>query len=110
MSESLKLDAFQRLQLEGLLNQQRGTVTNLMVTYEIIEKIRLPKEQAETHTKATPDGRVMIDRKGLATIPEESFEMEKAEKRKLLEILNGNEGFGPGDIEWVMPIRKQLTD
>lgn len=110
MPESLKLTAFQRVQLEGLLNQQRGSVSNLMITYDIIEKIKLPKEQSEPNIKTIPDGRIMIDKNGLAVIPEETFDLEKAEKRKLLEIINGYEGFGPSDIEWLIPLRKQLAD
>lgn len=110
MSESIKLNAFQRLSLESILNQQRGSVSNLMTTYDLINKIKLTKEQSGSNIKELPDGRVMVDRNGLATIPDEEIHLEKAEKRKLTEIINGYESFGPSDLEWVMPIKKQLID
>lgn len=104
----MEFTAIQRMSVESILGQQRGTVGELEVVYDIIEKIKLPTETKNSAVKTLPDGRVLLDEVALQAIPNEDITLEKAERQKLLDIIKTYNGFGPGDVSWIMPLKKQL--
>jgi hypothetical protein len=105
----ITLTALQRLQLEGLLSVQKGNLGDLEVLADIRRKIRLPAEDRDHCIKSLPDGRVLIDLPALEQVPALEVELEKEERRRLLDLLTKWDQFTTADVEWLLPVRKQLA-
>jgi len=106
MAESIEFTLIQRLSLEALLGQQRGSVADLITLFDITNKLKV--EAREAYVKELPDGRVLVDNEAISKTPPVQIELEKAERRKLLDIIKGHNTFGPSDLAWVLPLKKQL--
>ena len=105
MAESIQFTVMQSLSVEALLGQQRGTVKDLIEVYDLAKKIHL--DNRSDYIKETPSG-TLVDLKAAAEAEPRPIELEKAERRKLLELLDGHRDFAPGDLEWILPLKKQL--
>lgn len=102
----IKLNAKQRILIDILLGQQRGAVSEIEVFYDIRNKLALPNR--DEFLRSLPTGDVIIDEMAAASYREESFELEKEERRRLLELLSTHKSFSPNDLDWVLPLKKQL--
>jgi hypothetical protein len=108
MAEFIEFTLLQRLSVEAILGQQRGTVGDLITVFDITNKIKVADR--DVYIKDLPDGRVMVDQEAINNAPAEKIELEKAERRKLSEILKAHNTFGPNDLAWVLPLKKQLDN
>jgi hypothetical protein len=97
----------QRISLEQILGQQKGTIAELEAVSDTLKKIRLTDDERDQYLKILPD-KILLDLKAIESAAPLSVELEKAERRKLLEIINSFNSFGPDDVEWVMPLKNQL--
>jgi hypothetical protein len=106
MAESIEFSLLQRLSLEGLLGQQRGNVADLITLFDITNKIKV--KDRGSYVRELPDGRVLVDNEAISKAEVMPVELEKAERRKLLDIIKSHDGFGPSDLAWILPLKKQL--
>jgi hypothetical protein len=105
---NLALSLRQRLALEAVLGAQRGTVEQLLTFGDILRKIRVSDEDRERCVRPLPDGRAIVDLEATKRAPEIEVDLEKEEVRKLLKVLTSWEGFGPADLEWLLPLQAAL--
>ena len=63
MAESIEFTLIQRLSLEALLGQQRGSVADLITLFDITNKLKV--EAREAYVKELPDGRVLVDNEAI---------------------------------------------
>lgn len=102
----IELTAKQRILLEVLLDQQRGAVSDIEVFYDVKNKIKL--DNRESFLRQLPTGEIIIDEVATSTCPVESFDLEKEERKRILELLVSHKSFSPSDLAWILPIKKQL--
>lgn len=103
---ALEFSIRQRIFLEVLLGQQRGSVEDIEVFFDIRNKIKL--EDKESFLRALPSGELIIDEVSAVAAGFEKIELEKEERKKLYDLIKTHKGFSPNDLEWVLPIKKQL--
>jgi len=103
---SIELSIKQRIFLEVLLGQQRGSVADIEVFYDIRNKIKV--KDREQYLQALPTGEIIIDEVSANASGRETFEIEKEERKRLLELLSSHNNFSPNDLEWVLPLKKEL--
>lgn len=103
---NIEFSLLQRLSVEALLNQQRGNVSDLITVFDLTNKVKV--EDRDSFIKVLPNGQAIVDNDVLNKAPIQNVDLEKAESRKLLEILKSHDGFGPSDLTWVLPLKKQL--
>lgn len=103
----MEFTALQRLSLEFLLGNQKGNISEMETIYDILKKIKLPDHEKDLYLKVLPD-KILLDEKAMSDAEVLNVDLEKAERRKLLEVLDAHQGFGPADVEWVMPLKTQL--
>ena len=103
---ALEFSIRQRIFLEILLGQQRGSVEDIEVFFDIRNKIKL--EDKESFLRALPSGELIIDEVSAVAAGIEKIELEKEERKKLYDLIKTHKGFSPNDLEWVLPIKKQL--
>lgn len=103
---TLELSVKQRILLELLLGQQRGSVADIEVFYDIKNKLRV--KDREQYLQALPTGEVIIDEVSANAQGSEHFNLEKEERKRLLELVSSHKNFSPNDLEWVLPLKKQL--
>lgn len=103
---ALEFSIRQRIFLEVLLGQQRGSVEDIEVFFDIRNKIKL--EDKESFLRALPSGELIIDEVSAVAAGIEKIELEKEERKKLYDLIKTHKGFSPNDLEWVLPIKKQL--
>jgi len=103
---ALEFSIRQRIFLEILLGQQRGSVEEIEVFFDIRNKVKL--EDKESFLRSLPSGELIIDEVSAAAAGVEKIELEKEERKKLYDLIKTHKGFSPNDLEWVLPIKKQL--
>ncbi len=103
---SIELSIKQRIFLEVLLGQQRGSVADIEVFYDIRNKVKV--KDREQYLQALPTGEIIIDEVSANASGREAFEIEKEERKRLLELLSSHSNFSPNDLEWVLPLKKEL--
>jgi hypothetical protein len=103
---ALEFSIRQRIFLEVLLGQQRGSVEDIEVFFDIRNKVKL--EDKESFLRSLPSGELIIDEVSAAAAGFEKIELEKEERKKLYDLIKTHKGFSPNDLEWVLPIKKQL--
>jgi len=103
---AIELTVKQRILIDLLLNQQRGSVSEIEVFYDVRNKLALPNR--DEFLRSLPTGEVIIDEVAAATKGVEKFDLEKEERRRLLELLTTTKSFSPNDLDWVLPLKKQL--
>lgn len=103
---AIELNVKQRIMLDILLGQQRGAISEIEVFYDIKNKIALPDR--DQYLRSLPTGEIIIDEVLAANHGTDFFEIEKEERRRLLELLVSNKSFSPSDLDWILPIKKQL--
>jgi len=106
MADNIQFTLMQRFGIETLLNLQTGSISELSTLYDIAKKIKIEKRDQFVLTLA--NGSQVVDQDAIDKFPILNIELEKAEVRKLLELLVGNKTFKQGDLEWVLPLKKQL--
>lgn len=103
---ALEFSIRQRIFLEILLGQQRGSVEDIEVFFDIRNKVKL--EDKESFLRSLPSGELIIDEVAANSAGVEKIELEKEERKKLYDLIKTHKGFSPNDLEWVLPIKKQL--
>lgn len=103
---ALEFSIRQRIFLEVLLGQQRGSVEDIEVFFDIRNKVKL--EDKESFLRSLPSGELIIDEVAANSAGVEKIELEKEERKKLYDLIKTHKGFSPNDLEWVLPIKKQL--
>lgn len=103
---SLEFSIRQRIFLEILLGQQRGSVSDIEVFFDIRNKLKV--ENRDEYLRALPTGEVIIDEVAANSAGAEKIELEKEERKKLHELIATHKQFSPNDLEWVLPLKKQL--
>ena len=103
---TLEFSIRQRIFLEILLGQQRGSVSDIEVFFDIRNKLKV--ENRDEYLRALPTGEVIIDEVAANSAGVEKIELEKEERKKLHELISTHKQFSPNDLEWVLPLKKQL--
>lgn len=103
---ALEFTIRQRIFLEILLGQQRGSVSDIEVFFDIRNKLKV--ENRDEYLRALPTGEVIIDEVAANSSGVEKIELEKEERKKLYELISTHKQFSPNDLEWVLPLKKQL--
>jgi hypothetical protein len=103
---ALEFNIRQRIFLEILLGQQRGSVSDIEVFFDIRNKVKV--DNRDEYLRALPTGEVIIDEVSVNSAGFEKIELEKEERKKLHELINTHKQFTPNDLEWVLPLKKQL--
>lgn len=99
-----------RLNIAGIVGQQKVGVTDLHVLGELFKKVNVSDEVRETIMRDLGNGQAILDTEALKAIPDTAVELEKAESRKLKDILKSWTQYGPADLDWLDPILKQLEE
>jgi hypothetical protein len=101
-----------RLNLEGILRQQRTSDDELlMLNHSLWKTIPLPKEEKKAYVRKieTVQGPVedwIMD--SIEAAPPQTIELEMAEIRRLDAVLKEWKGWRPEDVDWMHPVRDQL--
>lgn len=107
---TISLNPHQRLALENLINNtQKGTIKDLLLWGDILDKIVLTEEERSVYFKSLPDGRVLMNQLEVNEARPLELTLEKEEQRKLLGMLQEVKDFTPADLKWVRPVLDQLT-
>jgi len=102
----IELSVKQRIMLEILLGQQRGSVAEIEVFYDVKNKIKV--DDRDTYLRQLPTGEIIIDEVSASAAPVLSFEFEKEERKRLLDLLSSHKSFTPSDLDWVLPFKRKI--
>lgn len=111
---TVKLTLWQRMNLEGIIRAQRVAESpDFLTMYDVWKKITVPdserKEYAQNPCVTCGLARMFdMDRVNLA--PARDVDIEKAEARKLIELLAGWKQFNVDDGEWLFPLKVILKE
>lgn len=101
----IEFTVMQRFGIETLLNQPTGTISELVTVYEIAKKVTM--KDKTSYIKEV--GReILMDREAIDNAPVDQIDLDKSECRKLHSLLTEHKGFKQGDMEWILPLKKQL--
>lgn len=103
---TLEFSIRQRIFLEILLGQQRGSVSDIEVFFDLRNKIKI--DNKEEYLRSLPSGELIIDEVAANKAGSEKIELEKEERKKLHELITTHKQFSPSDLEWVLPLKRQL--
>ena len=103
---TLEFNIRQRIFLEILLGQQRGSVSDIEVFFDIRNKLKV--NNREEYLRSLPTGEVIIDEVAANNAGSEKIQLEKEERKKLQELITTHNQFTPNDLDWVLPLKKQL--
>lgn len=103
---TLEFNIRQRIFLEILLGQQRGSVSDIEVFFDIRNKLKV--DNREEYLRSLPTGEVIIDEVAVHNAGSEKIQLEKEERKKLQELITTHKQFTPNDLDWVLPLKKQL--
>lgn len=103
---TLEFNIRQRILLEILLGQQRGSISEIETFFDIRNKIKV--EGREDYLRSLPSGEIIIDESLVNLAGTKEIQLEKEERKKLYELLTTTKTFSPNDLEWVLPLKKQL--
>lgn len=103
---TIELNIRQRILLEILLGQQRGSISDIEPFFDIRNKIKV--ENRDDYLRSLPSGDIIIDESLVKISAVKQVDLEKEERRKLHELLTTSKNFSPNDLEWVLPLKKQL--
>ena len=106
MTESIEFTLLQRISAEAILSQQRGTVGDLAIAYDITKKLKV--EDRSKYIKELPNGQAMMDVKAVEEAENTTITLEKAERRKLLSTIKEHSGMTVNDLSWASPLIKKL--
>lgn len=104
----ITLTCLQRLSLDSLIGAQQGTLDEIFLLHDIREKLQMSRSSRAQYFKVLANGTVMADEEAIATGEPLEIELEKAESRKVLDLLKTWRNFGEADIAWVAPLKKAL--
>jgi len=99
-----------RLNIAGIVGQQKVGVSDLHVLGDLFKKVSVPDEDRETVMRDIGNGQAILDLEAMKAMPDAEIALEKAEVRKLKEILKGWTQYGPADLDWLDPVMKQLEE
>jgi len=113
MAAILRMTVQQRLNLEGMLRQQKSEDGEaLMTSYELLKKIRIPTEDRVLYMREiqTPQGPATeFFNRTINAAPSTDIELESAEIRRLEGTLKDWKNYSPEDVEWLIDLKKQLS-
>jgi hypothetical protein len=99
-----------RLNIAGIVGQQKVAYADMHVLSDLLKKVNPPDEVREMIMRDLGNGQAILDQDALKATPDVELDLEKAETRKLKEILKGWTQYGPSDLDWLDPIMKQLDE
>jgi hypothetical protein len=99
-----------RLNIAAIVGQQKVSMTDLHVLSDLSKKVTVPEEVRETLMRDIGNGQAILDADAMKAIPDAEVDLEKAEARKLKQVLKDWSQYGPADLEWLDPIIKQLEE
>ena len=99
-----------RLNITGILGQQKVAYNDMHVLSDLLKKVTVPDEVRENIMRELGNGQAILDPQAMKEIPDVELELEKAEIRKLKQVLKDWNQYGPADLDWVEPIMKQLDE
>jgi hypothetical protein len=99
-----------RLNIAAIVGQQKVSVNDLHVLGDLFKKVSLPDEVRETIMRDIGNGQAILDIEAMKAHPDAEIDLEKAESRKLKQILKDWQQYGPADLEWLDPVLKQLEE
>jgi hypothetical protein len=106
----MKLTIQQRLNLEGMIRQQRSPDDEtLMLNFDLLQKVRVPESERPLYMRDNPAGGVEFVTRAIQTAGVLEVELNSAELRRLESLLREWENYGTDDVEWLMAIKKQIT-
>ena len=109
----MKLTVQQRLNLEGMIRQQRSPDDEtLMLNFDLLQKVRVPESERTLYMRDAFNGQAMITEfitKAIQTAPLLDVELNSAELRRLEALLREWKNYGTDDVEWLMNIKKQIA-
>lgn len=109
---TLDLSALQQLKLEDLLKGFSGLQnwSDLLTLSELTGKVALSLDTKTVYTIRTfEDGRTLLDTSRMTE--EAHIELSASEKRMVLRVINESVSrLTSADVEWLAPIRRQVSD
>jgi len=110
---TLKLTVQQRLNIEGIIRQQRSPDDEtLMINFELLKKIRIPAEEKQIYLRdiPTPQG-IMTEfyNKTIQAALPADVTLETAEFRRLDSLLKDWKQYTTDDVEWLMDLKGQIA-
>lgn len=106
----MKLSIRQRLNLDGILRQQKSTDgEELMLNYDLVKKVKMPREDRSIYVREVMGG-IVLDEKAIDAGPVLAVELSTAEVRRLQAVLRAWTQFGPDDVEWLNDVKDQLNE
>jgi hypothetical protein len=99
-----------RLNVSAIVGQQKVSMTDLHVLNDLSKKVTVPDEVRETIMRDLGNGQAILDAEAMKTIPDAEIALEKAEIRKLKQVLKDWTQYGAADLEWLDPLMKQLEE
>jgi hypothetical protein len=109
----VKLSIIQRLNLEGLIRQQRSAPDDSLETFhDLFVKVQIPDDERLIYVRDDGRGNAIIDRAVVEKAEEIEVTLEKAEARKMLQLIDGTlcKTFNVDDLQWIKPLRVQLRE
>lgn len=105
---TITIGAMGRIQIGGILGQQRVDVKSLHTLSSLFQKFDIPEAEKEKMLRPVGNGMVITDKAAIDAFPEADIELEDAEVRRLREVLNSFTGYAPTDLAWLEPVLKSL--
>ena len=109
----MKLTVQQRLNLEGMIRQQRSPDDEtLMLNYDLLQKVRVPESERSLYMREVFNGQSIVTEfltKPIQTAPVLEVDLSAAEVRRLEALLREWKQYSADDVEWLMSLKKQIA-
>ena len=99
-----------RLNIAAIVGSQKVSMTDLHVLSDLLKKVTVPDDVRENIMRDLGNGQAILDTAAMKAIADVEIDLEKAESRKLKQLLKDWTQYGAGDLEWLDPIMKQLDE
>jgi len=98
------------LNISAIVGQQKVSMTDLHVLSDLSKKVTVPDDVRESIMRDLGNGQAILDMEAMKAIPDAELDLEKAEARKLKQLLKDWTQYGPADLDWLDPVMKQLDE
>lgn len=112
MANRFTLTVQQRLNIEGIIRQQRSPDDEtLMLNYDLLKKIRIGTEERPLYMRevTTPQGTMSeFNNRNIQAAPSVEVNLEAPEIRRLETLLREWKQYSTDDIEWLSGLKRQI--
>jgi hypothetical protein len=104
----MELTLLERIGLDGLIRQQKGSIGELETLIDIRRKLAITQEILSEVIVPVPGG-AMVNKDAVDSAPLMEIAFEKEERRRVTTLLTNHTDFGIDDFAWASTLKSKMA-